>query len=168
MDLAPEEPVMESASAGDLITFGTPARARNTELFAQASSTTGRTSNLFLTKHAQTSVPRCDSSEQTDSEKEGWVHVQSPQSLPSSPSHPAFFIEQDEDHDADAEASDDSYTTTTSPEKKQLVVAPQNPAFLNILEMLPETLFWASTAAIVTYGTIVFDALVEGLTGLKM
>jgi hypothetical protein len=161
---------MESASAGDLITFSTPARARDMgELFLQASSTTNRPSNVFLTHHTQASLPRRDSSsEHTDSEREDWIHIKSPRNLPSSQTCLPLSIEQDEAHDADVEESDDSYTTTTSSERKQLIVAPQNPAFLNVIEMLPETLFWASTAAVFTYGTMVFDALVEGLTGLRV
>jgi hypothetical protein len=41
MDLAPLEPVMQNKAAGDLITHGTPVKARDADIFTRANRTSG-------------------------------------------------------------------------------------------------------------------------------
>ncbi|KAL1795226.1 hypothetical protein ACET3X_007042 [Alternaria dauci] len=139
MDLAPTEKVMGGGPAGDLITFGTPVKAKDEELFSHmAPETFG--SEFEEQKHTQRSKPSILLSYRTPS-----------------------LIEQDEEDDADVEESD----TAFSSEQRQPSISPRCPTFITVIGMLPVAMFWATVAGVVNGSSKAFDVLIEKLTGLK-
>jgi hypothetical protein len=160
LDLAPEEPVMESTSAGDLITCGTPMRTKDGWFRASVSRSPSRGQDVSKT---WTSTIRQADIYPSDSETDDWVKVQQPPATPS-PQKPTLPVEQDEDHDADVEESDSS----PGDEKKKLILYPRHPTFVTVIGMLPAAMFWATAAPVVNYGSRAFDLLVQRLTGLKL
>jgi hypothetical protein len=158
LDLAPEEPVMESTSAGDLIMCGTPVRTNDGWFKASVSGSPRPSSRTW------TSTTRQADLYPSDSETEDWVKVQQPPTTPS-PQKPTLPIEQDEDHDADVEESEDS---GPGDERKQIILYPRHPTFVTVIGMLPKAMFWAAAAPVVKYGNMAFDVLVERLTGLEV
>jgi hypothetical protein len=161
VDLAPMEPVMESDTAGDLITFGTPVKA----MISTCEKSTTHPDQL---PHQVTSPLNSDIKELVDlSPIEAVLVHLSPEdaeasSTPSSRLSRPF--KQDEDSDADAEYSD----TVSNLEDKQLILYPQHPTFVNVIGMLPEALFWATAAPIAKYSTKAYDALVVRFAGLEL
>jgi hypothetical protein len=164
LDLAPEEPVMESTSAGDLIMCGTPVRTGDGWFKASVSGLPRTSSRVKDAPETWTSSTRQTDLYPSDSETEDWVKIQQPPATPS-PQKPTLPIEQDEDHDADVEESEDS---GPSDEKKQIIVYPRHPTFVTVIGMLPKAMFWATAASVTKYGSRAFDVLVERLTGLEV
>jgi hypothetical protein len=161
VDLAPMEPVMECDTAGDLITFGTPAKAKI--------SLSGRSTTYSDALPKRVVAPsNLDVKNATDLSPIDAVLVDlAPEDAeaPSTPSSCLFLpIEQDEDSDADAEYSD----TVSNPEDKQLILYPQHPTFVTVIGMLPKALFWATAAPIAKYSTKAYDALVNKFAGLEL
>jgi hypothetical protein len=163
MDLAPEEPVMESTSAGDLIMCGTPVRTSDGWFLGGKASEVGSLSTGSHLPEAWTSSTRQSDMYPSDSETEDWVKVQQPPTTPS-PQKLTLPVEQEEDHDADVDESD----VGSSPETKQLILYPRHPTFVTVIGMLPAAMFWATAAPVVKYGNRAFDVLVERLTRLKL
>jgi hypothetical protein len=159
-DLAPEEPVMESTSAGDLIMCGTPVRTNDGWYKASVPGSPSRDQDVPKT---WTSTIRQADLYPSDSEADDWVKVQQPPATPS-PQKPTMPVEQDEDHDADVEESDSG----PGDEKKQLILYPRHPTFVTVIGMLPAAMFWATAAPVVKYGNSAFDMVVERLTRLKL
>ena len=161
MDLAPEEPVMENSSAGDLITCSTPVRTTDRcPLGGRASEpNTPSTTGLRLPE-AWTGSSRQPDMYPSDSEMDD---AQPPPMTPSPQKH-TLPIEQDEDQDADVEESD----SVPGNEAKQLILYPQHPTFVTVIGMLPAAMFWAAAAPAIKYGNRAFDVLLERLTGLKV
>jgi hypothetical protein len=161
VDLAPMEPVMESDTAGDLITFGTPVKA-------MISTSEKSTTHPEKLPHQITSPLNSDIKELVDLSPIDAVLVHlapEDEEAPSTPSSRLFLpIEQDKNSDADTEYSD----TVSNPEDKQIILYPQHPTFVNVIGMLPEALFWATAAPIATYSTRVYDALVDRFAGLEL
>jgi hypothetical protein len=163
MDLAPMEPVMESNTAGDLITFGTPVKARiiisgggNTPSDRLARQTVFPNTNTNTKKVAKTSP--------IDDVLGELVPATDVETLSNSPSRLSLLIEQDEDSDADAENSD----AVSSPEDKQLMLYPQHPTFVTVIGMLPKALFWVAAAPIAKYSTKAYGVLVDIFAGLEL
>jgi hypothetical protein len=140
MDLAPIETVMDGGPAGDLITYGTPVKAKDEELFLHR-------------------VP-----DGSGSELEGWNHIKRWQSSIPPPRQNPFFIEQDQENGVDVEDSD----TTSISKQQYLSVIPRRPTFITIIGMLPAAMFWATIAQVVDGSSKVFDVLIERLTGLEV
>ncbi|KAB2106786.1 hypothetical protein AG0111_0g5544 [Alternaria gaisen] len=140
MDLAPIETVMDGGPAGDLITYGTPVKAKDEE----------------LSLHRAT--------DRYGSELEGCNHIKRWQSSISPPRRNPFFIEQDQENGVDVEESN----TTSISTQQQLSVFPRRPTFITVISMLPAAMFWATIAQVVDGSNKVFDVLIEGLTGLKV
>ncbi|KAI5377342.1 hypothetical protein CC77DRAFT_1098575 [Alternaria alternata] len=140
MDLAPIETVMDGGSAGDLITYGTPVKAKDEELFLRRAP------------------------DGSGSELEGWNHIKRWQSSISPPRRNPFFIEQDRENGAGVEESN----TTSVSTQQQLSVFPRRPTFITVIGMLPAVMFWATIAQVVDCSSKVFDVLIERLTGLKV
>jgi hypothetical protein len=140
MDLAPIETVMDGGSAGDLITYGTPVKAKDEELFLRRAP------------------------DRSGSELEGWNHIKRWQSSISPPRRNPFFIEQDRENGAGVEESN----TTSVSTQQQLSVFPRRPTFITVIGMLPAVMFWATIAQVVDCSSKVFDVLIERLTGLKV
>jgi hypothetical protein len=140
MDLAPIETVMDGGPAGDLITYGTPVKAKDEELFLRRAP------------------------DRSGSELEGWNHIKRWQSSISAPRRNPFFIEQDQENGTDVEDSD----TTSISKQQRLSVIPRRPTFITVIGMLPAAMFWATIAQIIDGSSRVFDVLIERLTGLKV
>jgi hypothetical protein len=161
VDLAPMEPVMESDTAGDLITFGTPVKA----IISTSEKSTIHPERL---PHQVTSPSNSDIKELVDLSpiEAVLVHLSpkdaEPPSTPSSRLSRPF--KQDVDSGADAEYSD----TVSNPEDKQLILYPQHPTFVTVIGMLPEALFWATAAPIAKYSTKAYDALVDKFAGSEL
>jgi hypothetical protein len=162
IDLAPMEPVMESDTAGDLITFGTPMKAR----ISTSGGSSARSDqppqpvasfNISDAKKAAKLSPSAPILEQI-------VGTTSVKAHSSSPSRLSLPIEQNEDSDADAEYSD---TASTSGDT-QLILYPQHPTFVIVIGMLPAAFFWATAAPIAKYSTKAYDALIDKFAGLEL
>jgi hypothetical protein len=161
MDLAPMEPVMESSTAGDLITFGTPAKARistsgtgtypdnlSWRVASPNNSAIGEIAEMSpITAVLRKLVPANDAE----------VHS-------GPPSYLSLPIEQDEDSDTDSE----DFDMVSRPDDRLLVFYPQHPTFVTVIGLLPQALFWAAAAPVAEYSTKAYDALIEKVAGIGL
>ncbi|CAO2656520.1 Nn.00g053230.m01.CDS01 [Neocucurbitaria sp. VM-36] len=154
MDLAPMEPVMDSDSAGDLITSGTPVKPQGSQSFASLSldqfqlrSTSPRESFRSIPEPMQQTKDVLDDKPDNRSEKSAITSSQSP---PAESRNPVLGH-------AD---------TVSDQEQKQLILYPQQPAFITVIGMLPRTIMWATAAAIAMYSSKAYNALVDKFWGL--
>ncbi|KAF1830640.1 hypothetical protein BDW02DRAFT_92188 [Decorospora gaudefroyi] len=152
MDLAPMEPVMESVSAGDLITCGTPAKANDKSLLGRTWSASDLVSHSPLGYAAEPTSPLHRNADMGNAV-----------AMTPSPRRHTLPIEQDEDQDADREDSEPE-----SLEQRQIIVYAQHPTFVTVVGLLPAAMFWATAAPVVKYAHGAFDALVEKVKSLKV
>jgi hypothetical protein len=162
IDLAPMEPVMESDTAGDLITFGTPVKARISTPGRESKRSFKLSQPIASTKPFN--VKEAANSSSVPAMLENFSPIKDAQELSSPPSRLSFPIEQDEDSDADAENSD----TSSKAKYRQLVSYPQHPTFVTVIGMLPEAFFWATAAPIAKYSTRAYDALIDKFARLTL
>ncbi|KAF2028134.1 hypothetical protein EK21DRAFT_114189 [Setomelanomma holmii] len=152
VDLAPMEPVMESATAGDLITLGTPPKSRDPSL-------PGLESTMLL---GPCPMPR-ESGEENLVEQVASLSGPSIKPMSQSTLHPSL-VEQNEDDDADAEASD----AVSAANQRQAIDRPKHPTFVTIVELLPKAMFWVAAAPIARLGNKAYDTIVEKFTSLHL
>lgn len=156
MDLAPMEPVTEDESSGDLITLGSPVKSNTStpgttgillDLSEQNAIDTEEDSNykmsdLILVPKANTVADLVD------------VHPLSSTAVAqSSP----LVSEHDPDGGADADRSESTYDEGD----RRLILAPEQPAFAKVIELLPEVMFWQVAAPVARYSNQAYEALVE-------
>jgi hypothetical protein len=162
MDLAPMEPVMESDTAGDLITFGTPMKAR-ISTSGKSSARSDQFPQPIASLHTS-DLKEIEGSTSIFEVLENLSPIKDAQALSILSSCLSLPIEQDKDSDADAENSD----TSSHPGDEQLILYPQHPALVNIIGMLPEAFFWATAAPIAKYSIKAYDALIDKFAGLEL
>ncbi|KAF1842791.1 uncharacterized protein K460DRAFT_340230 [Cucurbitaria berberidis CBS 394.84] len=169
MDLAPMEPVMESDSAGDLITLGTPAKARRSQSFTAVGQGPFQLQCMLANERVgldQHTIPELVEAANEEIECDALRQLEDREQTASPLFTHSSIREQDKDNDADTEDSD--YVSRTVQKENQLVQISQHPTFILVVEMLPGAMFWATAAQIVKYSNGAFDMLVEKLTGLKV
>jgi hypothetical protein len=168
IDLAPMEPIMESKNAGDLITFGTPARSSiltppidviSPTRIAQRTASVDQTSavqNLLLAKSPI-------DSEYLDKSKATDVETKAPPSeaVATLPSLPA---EQPKEDKADPQDLD----ATHGSESIQVSLCHGPPTFVKVVALLPETMFWVAAAPVVKYSSMAYEAIVSQFTKLEL
>jgi hypothetical protein len=152
VDLAPMDPVMESATAGDLIISTTPYKFRVPTLLGLEGTIPIKVNHMK--KKTEESV----SNGQSTRTHQHFLDLE------SQPSEPSVLVEQDEKGDADAKSSDEA----ASAKQQQLIVYSQHPTFVTVLGLLPQAMFWATAAPIAHLSNKAYDAMVEKLTGLKL
>lgn len=52
--------------------------------------------------------------------------------------------------------------------QKQLILYPQHPSFVNVIGMIPATMFWMTAAPIVRYTNVAVETLIEKLRGVYL
>jgi hypothetical protein len=156
------ESVMESSSAGDLITFGAPARARIPTSGGDITCS-DKPSQRAAFPNTSTFGVTADTSP-VAAVLEKLVPIESAGAHSSLSSGLSLPIEQDEDSDANSEKSN----TTSNPENKQLKFHPQHPTFVTIIGLLPKAFFWAAAAPVAKYSTQAYDALVNKFAGIEL
>jgi hypothetical protein len=165
MDLAPMEPVMESDTAGDLITFGTPLKSNisttaigptTPDIFAQRTPITTRLS-LGLGEGMGMSESVEDSS--------AGMHALPGKTAASGTWSPVGHEGDNEDTETLDVVPDEE---DRGDQDKQMILYPQHPTFVNVIGMLPQTIFWVTVAPIAKYSTQAYEALVEKLKELKL
>lgn len=152
VDLAPMDPVMESATAGDLIISTTPYKFRVSTLLGLEGTIPIKVNHMK--KKTEESV----SNGQSTRTHQHFLDLE------SQPSEPSDLVEQDDKGDADAKSSDEA----ASAKQQQLIVYSQHPTFVTVLGLLPQAMFWATAAPIAQLSNKAYDAMVEKLMGLKL
>jgi hypothetical protein len=166
MDLAAMEPVMESTTAGDLITLGTPVR---TNIMTPP---LGLASPVRLA-HRPTPVsdlndvrgvngpPAAPVVIMETSSDHALAEATRMQPSETSPSTAPLLVEQGGIDDADVGTAD----TASGTEDKQLLVH-EPPTFVTVVGMIPRALFWTAAAPVAKYSHMAYEALVEKFAGL--
>lgn len=79
-------------------------------------------------------------------------------------------LQQEDDyvqvHAVEGQATDECDVTAVSAvsdDQKEIVLYPQNPAFINAIGMIPATMFWATAAPVVKYTGIAVELLIDQL-----
>jgi len=168
IDLAPMEPIMESKNAGDLITFGTPARSKILTPPIDTPSPTQVPQKAALSDQAravETLILLAKSPmdrKYVEMPKATNVETQaSPSEAVASPSLPA---EQHEGNKVDPEESDVAYSS----EGRQLSLYREPPTFVKVVALLPETMFWVAAAPVMKYSSMAYEAMVSKFTKLEL
>jgi hypothetical protein len=164
MDLAPMEPVMESHTAGDLITFGTPKKSNistaaigptTPDVFAQRTSLTRRLSlglgeNLGTFRIEENNNAKVHQNRRESQSQSIWSPVKQDDAKAGTDIPDGVLDEED-----------------LGDEHKQMILYPQHPTFVTVIGMLPQAMFWATAAPIAKYSGKAYEALVEKLSELK-
>jgi hypothetical protein len=135
INLSIEEPVMETDTASDLITFGTPTKSN----ILPDRSSLGYKSFVYNSR-AQEMRSQCP--------------------VTPSPRRLSLLTEQNEDEDADVEASD----ALPRAQEKEVVIREEDPTFVTVIGMLPNAMFWAAAAPVAKHSNMAYDAMVKKLT----
>jgi len=69
-------------------------------------------------------------------------------------------------HAVEGQTTDECNVTAVSAvgdDQKQIILYPQNPAFINAIGMVPATMFWVTAAPVVKYTGIAVELLIDQL-----
>jgi hypothetical protein len=152
VDLAPMDPVMESATAGDLIISTMPYKFRVSTLLGLEGTIPTKVNHMKR------------KTEESVSNRQSTRTHQHFLGLDNQPSEPSVLVEQDHEGDAVAKSSEEA----ASAKQQQLIVYLQHPTFVTVLGLLPQAMFWATAAPIVKLSNKAYDAMAEKLMGLKL
>ncbi|KAH7379281.1 hypothetical protein DE146DRAFT_730542 [Phaeosphaeria sp. MPI-PUGE-AT-0046c] len=158
MDLAPMEPEGESDTMGDLMTFSTHVKST---LF-----TNGTINTLLDLSESATKAIEEDSNEELPD------RVAAPEAgtvgLSSSPevAHVACALFSDHNYNSDADT--DCSDAVSEHRERQLILAPEHPTFVKVIELLPAAMMYQVVAPIAHYSNKAYEALVDKLHGLGL
>ncbi|KAH7345894.1 hypothetical protein BKA66DRAFT_447997 [Pyrenochaeta sp. MPI-SDFR-AT-0127] len=169
MDLAPLEPVMANDVAGDLITFGTPARS----LFNRNSSGF----NMHYTSFpSETVSPQMEYTQAVTTPQKPADVLDAPElgskittniARDQVALHAPHADSIDQNVNASARPDSDDSDAVSNLDQEQPIRGPRQPTFIAILEQLPASMFWATAGPIVKYTRKAFDSFMETLVGVK-
>ncbi|KAH7061632.1 hypothetical protein BKA63DRAFT_559154 [Paraphoma chrysanthemicola] len=151
VDLAPMEPVMENATAGDLILLSTPSKSWDP----------------CLLEMEGTSPPGVNHARETDEKilgKEVTRFRQPSVVTEKEHSDSNLLVHLDKIDDKNAGIFD----KTSNRKRIQSADSIQHPTFVKVISLLPQAMFWATAAPIVKLGDKAYDAMVEKLSGTLM
>jgi hypothetical protein len=158
MDLAPMEPVMESNTAGDLITFGTPVKSNISSLAVGSyMSSRGATAadDFVVDDNSDTLAAAENVDGDTEDARSSYTKAMSPLS------------DEVESKGVNGLASTESYATSTQEETLQNLY-PQHPPFITVISLLPKAMFWVVAIPIAKYSNKAYNALVDRFANLSV
>jgi hypothetical protein len=155
------EPVMESDTAGDLITFGTPVRSNISGVTIGSDIFSSPTPEIegLVPEHKPTAPLSSVAAMTEDLAGNADARL----------SHTETSLSQSfEEHETkDSDNTSQSLGKAAVEEERQDTQFPQHPTFITVIGLLPQAMFWVAAAPIVKYSNKAYEALVDGFAKLS-
>jgi hypothetical protein len=160
MDLAPMEPVMESDTAGNHITFGTPVRSNISSMTfgSDIFSPQAAAFEDLVPEDKPTAPLSAVTATTEDLEGDAYARLSHTETALSQPAQ--------ENETKDSGNTSKSLGKAVVEKEIQDTQSPQQPPFITIIGLLPQAMFWVAAAPVVKYSNKAYEALVDGFAKL--